>query len=107
MVSLPNEQTLSPEIVPNTENTIFTVNEASLYRMAYYVNIVSPDSFFSEILVNRAPFYLLSKMWAEILTALHNLSAGDYFFSYIRRANYRYIDRRLRCCSCDTANKIY
>jgi hypothetical protein len=56
LVPLPDEQTLSPEIVVNGASTVFTVNEAGLYRIAYYVNIVTPDSFASEVLINNAVY---------------------------------------------------
>ena len=56
IIPLPDEQTLSPEITANGTNTIFTVNEAGLYRIAYYVNIVTPDSFASELLINGTAF---------------------------------------------------
>ncbi|PWJ50743.1 collagen-like protein, partial [Faecalicatena contorta] len=52
VIPLPDQQTLSPEITVDGSNTVFTVNEAGLYRIAYYVNIVTADSFASEILIN-------------------------------------------------------
>lgn len=52
---MPDEQTLDGVTV-NGANTQFTITVAGLYRIAYYVNIVTPDSFASLLLINGATY---------------------------------------------------
>ena len=55
VISLPDDQTLSG-ITANTGNTEFTVTEAGLYRIGYQVNVVTPESFASMILINGVTY---------------------------------------------------
>ena len=56
IIPLPDEHNLSPDITVNGASTVFTVNETGLYRISYYVNVVTADSFASQILINGSEY---------------------------------------------------
>ena len=51
-IPLPNEHELSPQVTADISNTIFTIHESGLYRIAFHVNIAAPSEFTSMLMVN-------------------------------------------------------
>lgn len=56
LVPLPNSHILSSNIVPNSTNTIFTLNTTGLYRISYQVNTTLALLLGTRLLVYGVPF---------------------------------------------------
>ena len=55
-VNLPSAQVLSPDITVNGANTVFTVNTAGRYRVAYQVNTTLALLLGSRLVINGSPY---------------------------------------------------
>lgn len=56
LIPLPNAQVLSPDIVPNGANTVFTVNTAGRYRISYQVNTALALLVGTRLVIDNSPF---------------------------------------------------
>lgn len=56
LVPLPNSHVLSSNIVPNSENTVFTINTAGRYRISYQVNLTLELLLGSRLLINGSTY---------------------------------------------------